>query len=396
MSGSFQDVVLQTVVPTLGVITGTLMSLAPFRAVLNASRKGTLEDLNPTPWVFMLGNSCGWLAYSFLTKNMYVFVPNAIGFILAIWLNMQAIKLQYENFRSLELQTAMIRALEDLDRSKYRTVNKQAVTELVEQVIVEDAPSIEMIDPQKTAPVEDAQEMEAKRHRRNSSALNGEFLQRVFGVEGDLDHGEDKTATTYNSISASIPDDAGSSHSSLTNDQDIGTVQEAAEVLVDYASFVWDIAAQKEPAPASHELLVLAMSTLWLFLIALVALCTSHDLAPMIGYAVNANLIFFYGAPLSKIAQVLETRSSKWIHVPTMFTSLLNGTLWFLYGLAVHDGIIAIPNGLGAALGLVQLGLVLSFPRHSVEYSYTKDGAEHLPQRSTSSLSLPVESTPLI
>lgn len=69
---SIHDIVFQQVFPALGVFTGTFMSFAPFRAVLKASRDGSLGDLNATPFVFMLGNCCGWLAYSFLIQNLYV------------------------------------------------------------------------------------------------------------------------------------------------------------------------------------------------------------------------------------------------------------------------------------------------------------------------------------
>ena len=84
---ALHDLLLRQVVPALGVCTGTFMSFAPFRDVLRASREGHLGELNPTPWVFMLGNACGWVAYAYLVENVYVFLTNAPGFILAIWLN---------------------------------------------------------------------------------------------------------------------------------------------------------------------------------------------------------------------------------------------------------------------------------------------------------------------
>lgn len=47
-------------------------------------------------------------------------------------------------------------------------------------------------------------------------------------------------------------------------------VQEATEAIVDYASFIWEIAAQRSPAPASHELMVIGISIFWLVLITFV------------------------------------------------------------------------------------------------------------------------------
>ena len=362
----------------MGILTGTFMSFAPFRAVLKASREGTLGDLNATPWVFMLGTCCGWLAYSFLTLNVYVFLTNAPGFILTIWLNIQAIKLQYENYRSMEMQTAIIDALEDLDRSKHNRPTK--ATKLVEHVIMEETPPTEIIDPATTAPV----------HEVGTGSEDGSLTP---------------TTTTYNStfVSNDLEEDANVRENTFNNsdrfhNDGMATVHKATETIVDYDSFVWDITAQKTPAPASHELMVLGISSLWLFLITVIifgqTVWDASTRTLIVGMAATGNLFFFYGAPLSKIAAVVESKSSKLIHVPTMIASLVNGTLWCVYGVAVSDNFIAVPNGFGAALGLVQLVLCLVFPRH--HSSTNSDGDGIIKSDSSNTLSLPEESTPLI
>lgn len=68
------------------------MWAAPFLDVRRASREGRLGDLNPTPWAIMLGNCIGWVIYSFLIHNLFVFFGNAFGLILSVWLNLQAVK----------------------------------------------------------------------------------------------------------------------------------------------------------------------------------------------------------------------------------------------------------------------------------------------------------------
>ena len=413
-----RDIILQQVFPTLGIFTGTFMSFAPFRAVLKASRDGHLGDLNPTPWVFMLGNCCGWLAYSYLLQNMYVFLPNASGFILAIWLNIQAIKLQYENHRSVELQQAIIDALEVLDRSKHREINKKAVTELVEQVIIED-PVVDMLDPSTTAPVvteeepyqgrtslvqQDEETTDSAYTNYSATGNNHSPASASDGdVENDLKKNNTAAADEEEEGGFTMLDFSNRAFSFLGNNET--TVQEAAEAMVDYATFIWDIAAQRTPAPVSHELMVVAISTVWLLLITVVVFSQhvweESTRILIIGITVNANLIFFYGAPLSKIATVLETRCSKLIHVPTMVCSLMNGTLWFVYGVEVKDYFIAVPNGLGAALGVVQLIFCLTFPRHHAQHDYSTigqggEGSTLVSNPSSSTLSLPQESAPLI
>jgi solute carrier family 50 (sugar transporter) len=46
----------------------------------------------------MMGNCLGWVAYSVLTNDLFVFVSNAPGLLLSVWLNMGAAKLQYQEF----------------------------------------------------------------------------------------------------------------------------------------------------------------------------------------------------------------------------------------------------------------------------------------------------------
>jgi len=141
-----------------------------------------------------------------------------------------------------------------------------------------------------------------------------------------------------------------------------------ADAIVDYTSFIWDIAIQKTPASASHEIMVLCISTIWLVLVTIAALGRSvldeNSRTFLIGLAVNANLIFFYGAPLSKIAVVIESKTSESIHIPFIVASLLNGTLWVCYGIAVSDYFISVPNGFGSLLGVIQLALCVVYPRH--------------------------------
>mmetsp|Transcript_8342 Transcript_8342/g.11475 ORF Transcript_8342/g.11475 Transcript_8342/m.11475 type:complete len:354 (-) Transcript_8342:39-1100(-) len=349
-----QDFIFQQIFPVLGVVTASFMSFAPYRAVLKASRDGNLGDLNPTPWVFMLGNAIGWIAYSFLIQNVYVFLPNAPGIILAIWLNIQAIKLQYENYRSKEMQDAIIAALENQSK---RTFPKDEVEEIVEHVILEETLPPELIKPIATAPVPD----EANTLVSASPRINK--YMPASPVTGSTDE------------------------ESLDNEDGVTTVfQEATDKIVDYASFIWDVTAQKTPAPASHEIMVITISGVWLMLITIVSLGRSimddNTRVTLIGVCVNCNLVFFYGAPLSKIATVIETKSSRLIHIPTMTASLLNGSLWLFYGLALGDVYVSIPNGFGALLGVIQLLLCLVYPRHGhVEPTY---------------LSIPGESTPLI
>ena len=342
---SYHDILLQHVVPGLGVITGTFLSFAPYRAVLLASREGNLGHLNPTPWAVMMGKCLGWLTYSIMIGNMYVFIPNALGYILSIWLNVQAIKLNYENYRSGEMQTAIIAALEEHSE---KTFYRHELEDIVEKVIIaEEGLPNNMIWPIASAP---------------TFTSNAEEPNVEIG-------GEDLETSTCSSNDEAVDTCTEEDSEKETEDGNTSVFGGAAEAIVDFSTLIWDIAAQKSPAPASHELMVLVISTIWLILIAIVSLgrpyVTENARLLTIGIAANLNLLFFYGAPLSKIATVIKTKSSNVIHVGTMVTTLLNGILWFSYGVAIENKFVFVPNGLGALLGAIQFLLCLIFPRDS-------------------------------
>eukprot|EP00584_Thalassiosira_punctigera_P025762 CAMPEP_0172558928 /NCGR_PEP_ID=MMETSP1067-20121228/81680_1 /TAXON_ID=265564 ORGANISM="Thalassiosira punctigera, Strain Tpunct2005C2" /NCGR_SAMPLE_ID=MMETSP1067 /ASSEMBLY_ACC=CAM_ASM_000444 /LENGTH=160 /DNA_ID=CAMNT_0013348399 /DNA_START=74 /DNA_END=553 /DNA_ORIENTATION=+ len=88
-------IIAEYVCPTIGAILSTLAFAAPIKSLEACITSGSLGSLNPTPWAFMTGNTIGWLAYSYITMDLFVFFANAPGFIISIWLNVGAMKLQY-------------------------------------------------------------------------------------------------------------------------------------------------------------------------------------------------------------------------------------------------------------------------------------------------------------
>ncbi|CAB9515828.1 Bidirectional sugar transporter SWEET2a [Seminavis robusta] len=100
-----KSIILEYVCPSLGTIVGVYMFYAPFQDVQKALARGSLGDLNPLPWAFTLGNCCGWVFYSILINNLFVFFPNMIGFLFAVWFNLAATKLLYtQQFTALPQQ----------------------------------------------------------------------------------------------------------------------------------------------------------------------------------------------------------------------------------------------------------------------------------------------------
>jgi len=102
LSTSF--IFLNYVCPSLGTILASATFSAPVTSLKKALLHQDLGDLNPTPWAFMTGNCLGWIAYSFITEDPFVLAANGPGFLISIWLNHGAAKLQFQSLCEISRQ----------------------------------------------------------------------------------------------------------------------------------------------------------------------------------------------------------------------------------------------------------------------------------------------------
>ena len=213
----------------------------------------------------MTGNCIGWTVYSVLIgKNLFLFFANVFGFLVSVWLNLCATKLQYQDHHTAEMKRFLADFLQKGDETQLKNKSKEE------------------------------------------------------------------------------------------HDQSL-------------AALVLNITTQRNPAPAPHQNIVMAIVILWTSLISLVVLAdfstffVTSDI--IIGMVTNVHLLLFYGAPLSTIATVCKTRNSASIHIGTMLMNTTSATFWAIYGLVLWDPFIFVVNGLGTILGAVQLVLYLLLPR---------------------------------
>lgn len=289
---------LEYVCPALGTLFANLMFFAPYKDLQSAIRQGQLGDLNPTPWAFMLGNCFGWVLYGMLLQNLWIFFANAPGFILSVWLNLGAAKLNYSAHHSTEMRKSLVDFLQEQENS----------------------PSSSLF--QSTERIRDDRQEETE----------GQFEESPNTTDANGAAAPTTTTTTS----------------------------------TDWAKVVWDVTSQSTPAPTPHENLVMMMVLIWMCCVSVIAFANelSTDTQQFIVcLMVNFNLVFFYGAPLSTILQILKERHTASIHIATMITNTCNGSFWTAYGIAVNDYWIYVPNGLGAGLGFVQIFLCVIFPR---------------------------------
>ncbi|KAK7282648.1 hypothetical protein RIF29_11590 [Crotalaria pallida] len=73
------------------------------------------------------------------------------------------------------------------------------------------------------------------------------------------------------------------------------------------------------------------------------------------GFAAAIFSIIMYGSPLSIMRLVIRTKSVEFMPFFLSLFVFLCGTSWFIFGLLGRDPFVAVPNGVGSALGAMQL-----------------------------------------
>ncbi|KAJ1491484.1 hypothetical protein T484DRAFT_1882683 [Baffinella frigidus] len=91
------------------------------------------------------------------------------------------------------------------------------------------------------------------------------------------------------------------------------------------------------------------------------------------GWVGNALLMVYYITPLASLANIIKkknastidprlaTKNASTIDPRLAFAGVLNGLFWFAYGVAIWDGYVAIPNGIGALIATFSSTLWLAF-----------------------------------
>jgi uncharacterized protein with PQ loop repeat len=82
----------------------------------------------------------------------------------------------------------------------------------------------------------------------------------------------------------------------------------------------------------------------------------------VLGYTLVVCVFLYYSAPMSTLYSVIKTRDSSSLYAPLIVVNLVNAMLWLFYGsFGVHDSFVAIPNGAGVILSIIQLLFVFIF-----------------------------------
>ncbi|XP_024997052.1 bidirectional sugar transporter SWEET4-like [Cynara cardunculus var. scolymus] len=98
-----------------------------------------------------------------------------------------------------------------------------------------------------------------------------------------------------------------------------------------------------------------------LVILMLIVVHTPQQRSTIVGSISVAANILMYAAPLSVMKLVITTKSVEYMPFLLSLFCFSNGLCWFLYALVPFDPFIAVPNGIGALLGILQLVLYATF-----------------------------------
>jgi len=238
--------------------------------------------------------------YTFITNNLIIYCFSGLGFLIALWLNLQAVKLQYVTYCQNEWSQSLQKIIEDEEASR------------------------------------DLFTLRNEKFQESRSALR---------------------TTTPPTTTTEVEVEVEAKHKSVKESNADET-----------SKLVWEMITEKTlnaKPPIAHENMVMGIVVAWIIVTSVVcyAQAISHATQEiMVGVIVNVNLIFFHAAPLSTTYTVLHTQSSATIHGPTVLLKTAKGIVWLIYGIAVLDFFLIVPNSIGALLGLNLMLMQILFP----------------------------------
>uniref|UniRef100_A0A0G4GG14 Bidirectional sugar transporter SWEET n=1 Tax=Chromera velia CCMP2878 TaxID=1169474 RepID=A0A0G4GG14_9ALVE len=85
------------------------------------------------------------------------------------------------------------------------------------------------------------------------------------------------------------------------------------------------------------------------------------------GWTANISLALFYLSPLKEMWEVVASRDASGIYFLLALAEGTYGAAWMVYGLAIGDRFVWVPNSAGAVIGFLQLLLAFVFRKGSTE-----------------------------
>ena len=82
MGGSTTNWITDTLCPLLGVVIANVMWASPLMLVLDARRTKNIGKINPIPFALIVVNCIGWIIFSVVKVDYFIFFANCAGVII--------------------------------------------------------------------------------------------------------------------------------------------------------------------------------------------------------------------------------------------------------------------------------------------------------------------------
>jgi solute carrier family 50 protein (sugar transporter) len=116
------------------------------------------------------------------------------------------------------------------------------------------------------------------------------------------------------------------------------------------------------------ESVMLMTMCYWMFVIMVTCFAISDENRDssimIIGLSADAASLVYYASPLAGIWEIIKTKDSSSLYVPSIVISSLNCLLWTIYGLfGVNQLLLWLPNAIGFAICMIGLILSMIYPK---------------------------------
>ncbi|KAG8089871.1 hypothetical protein GUJ93_ZPchr0011g27800 [Zizania palustris] len=136
------------------------------------------------------------------------------------------------------------------------------------------------------------------------------------------------------------------------------TINSAGCVIETIYIVVYLFYAPKQAKLFTAKLLLLVNVGVYGLILLLTLLLSSGDRRVVVlGWVCVGFSVSVFVAPLSIIRLVVRTRSVEFMPFSLSLSLTVSAVVWFLYGLLIKDKYVALPNVLGFAFGVIQMGL---------------------------------------
>jgi solute carrier family 50 protein (sugar transporter) len=125
--------------------------------------------------------------------------------------------------------------------------------------------------------------------------------------------------------------------------------------------FLWFCPAKADWLPSSRITHIIGVLSAASFVGAVLSFFEQSKAAQILGLTGNILAMIMFGGPLAAVRTCIEERSTRSLSFGFTLLTVVNCTLWLIYGVILRDVLLVAPNVPAILSGVVQLALFARF-----------------------------------